>query len=150
MAEFILDTRIKLKSDRYSHRRHFEANHNQPKTGRPYGQMLAESEPVEPVAPPPPSPPPVPIIPAIPPAMAARMDQPITEEILPFDDIDLPKPIPMWHTQNPTNRRIKDQIFECLTNDQIIKFIGMLDRHTQNKNYEFLDHFGETLRYYLF
>ena len=159
-SDFLLDQRCKLKSNREWHRKQVEANHNQHMADKQSAQSAPEptvidSTPVPVVVPATvhiADPRSVPIIPAVLPQREPRMDQPILEEVLPFDDIEPAKPVQAmpqmpFHTNDNGSRRVKDQIFECLANDQIIKFIGMLDRHTQNKTYDFIDYFGDTLRY---
>lgn len=138
-TDFIIDQRIRLKNDRERHRRQFEATYNQ--TATKPGVAPIVSTPVIVSS--------VPIIQAVPTRQISAPPEPPQPflESQPSYETQMSEPSMMAFPSNSTGiRRIKDQIYECLINDQIIKFIGMLERHTQNKTFTFVEYFGDALR----
>ena len=144
-STILLEHKIKLDNSRERHRRQFEAsvNANMPKIAahRPPTHTITpsthnfidhQSHSVE-------QPPPVPLI----------IGHPLGAQSFDISLDDVPiqtSSLPFFSTGIPSERRTTNQILECLTNDQYFKLIQMLDRHTRNQTYTFIENIGQALR----
>ena len=150
-SAIMLDHKLKLDTNRERHRRQFELNvqAHMPRIPHRETQSIPASTPVATIMPTPKlEAPPVPVILGRLPAPIkdprARQKDSFNEDIInPF------QPSVTYPTANPiaSERKTISQILEFLTNDQYFKFVVMLDRHTREPPYIFIENIGQALRY---